>query len=55
MLILYPLFFSNYIRMDIEEIIFLLGQVFSFREIACLNQSLSAEIIEEFIAVYLSS
>lgn len=40
-------------RMNIEENIFLLVRVFSFREILCLNQSLSAEIIEEFIAVYL--
>lgn len=39
--------------MDIEEILFLLVQVFSFRMISCLNQSLSAEITEEFIVVYL--
>lgn len=39
--------------MDIEENTSVLVQVFSFRERLCLNQSLSAEIIEEFIAVYL--
>ena len=39
--------------MDIEENISILVQVFSFRERLCLNQSLSAEITEEFIAVYL--
>lgn len=40
--------------MDIEENTTILVQIISFRERLRLNQSLSAEITEKFIAVYLA-
>lgn len=51
MLISYPLFFQLYQDGHREK--YILVQVFYFRDILSSNQSLSAEIIEEFIAVYL--
>lgn len=58
MVIVAPLFFQSYDDRHRGKYIYISILVpffffFFFRGILCLNESLSAEIIEEFIAVYL--